>query len=174
MKVTKDFYLHYAKVSKNPIIYSKYSKFIDDIHKEIVKELYNGWKYKLPHGLGVISIKWFARKTFKKDGSLNLPVNWGLSNKIKKEIEEKGSIPYKEMRDTNGVVSNNGGEKWLIYHDNPKVYSFHWSKGFRLGGITPIIEDMIYYKFKATWHNNRELTKVIQSFDKPEIIFEER
>jgi hypothetical protein len=170
MKATKDFYLDYAKTSKNPIPYSVYYKLIDDIHKGIADEIFKGWEYTLPHGLGCIGIKWFNRSKFKKDGTLNLPVNWAASNKLKAQIESDGLVPYKENEDG----ENNGGVKWLIYHEDDKVFSFHWSKGFMVGGIIPKIEQLLYFKFKATWHNNRRIPQEIAKYELPESIFKQR
>ncbi len=167
MIATKDIYLDYAtNNSDNLLEYRKYTNFINDLYKEINKQIHSGYEYKMLHGLGTVSIKWFNRAKFKKDGSLNLPVNWGLSNKLKKEIEDKGLTPYR--KEENGT--DNGGVKWLVYHENDKVYCYHWTKGFKVGN-SPVLSNIIYYNFKATQDNNRMITVSINSFENAHLIF---
>jgi len=58
-------------------------------------------------------------------------IDWGLSNKLKKDLLAKGKLLYKETKDSDGTITNNGGEKWLITYNHKDVDAFWKWRGIK-------------------------------------------
>lgn len=116
--------------------------FNNNISDEIV---YHGYTFKLGLGLGIIKIKRVLCNTRTKKR-----INWGESNKCKKELILQGKTPFKVLeRDGNRKpVRDNGGEHWMIFWNDDHDYIWHWSKNRN------IVHNSAYYKFSPTLYNN--------------------
>lgn len=68
--------------------------------------------------LGRVVIDKFNNKGRKRG------IDWGTSNKIKAKLLEDGKTLYKEVKNEDGTVSDNGGEKWLITYNHKDVDAF--------------------------------------------------
>lgn len=116
--------------------------FNDKISNEI---LYKGYSFRIGGALGLIRIrKVLCDKRIKKR------INWNESNKKKKELIEQGRLPFEVLeRDENRkAISNNGGEHWFVYFDQPFDYLWYWSKNRN------IAFNSAYFKFRPTIYNN--------------------
>lgn len=113
-------------------------KFNNKISDEI---LYKGYTYHLGAGLGRIKIRKHITKKVR--------INWFESNKKRKEIEDRGGLPYAvTLRDENNkMLENNGGEFWYVYHPETD-YLWHWNK------VRGRAANISYYKFRPTLYNN--------------------
>lgn len=107
--------------------------------------VYEGYKFKLGGGLGVLKIKEVLCDTRVKKR-----VNWGESNKKKQEILSRGGTPFKVTeRDESGKpIADNGGEHWIIFWTITRDYLWHWSKNRN------IVHNSAYYRFDPTLYNN--------------------
>jgi hypothetical protein len=78
--------------------------------KLVEKMIFEGKQYYFPN-VGKIAVINQPRK--------KLTPNWEVSNKNKEDIIARGGIPYKviDYDEENQPISN-GGEKWLVYHEN--------------------------------------------------------
>lgn len=122
-------------------------KFNCKISDEIV---YKGYALNLGYGLGHIRVK-KINCFLNKDGSPRTKkrINWGESNKLKKEIIEKEGLPYKVTeRNERKIIADNGGIPWFVYFNNEWDYLWYWYKG------TCMILNTPYYKFRPTTYNN--------------------
>lgn len=66
-------------------------------------------------GIGTIKIIRVARP---EDSNNAHNINWGLSNKLKKEITERGGTPLAFTKNEKGEPISNEGEPWKIKYDN--------------------------------------------------------
>lgn len=107
--------------------------------------IYKAYTFKLGLGLGVVKIKRVLCNTRVKKR-----INWGESNKKRKELELQGKLPFKVLeRDANRKpVRDNGGEHWMVYWSDDHDYVWHWSKNRN------IVYNSAYYKFSPTLYNN--------------------
>lgn len=103
-------------------------KFIARLFNKLITKhiIDTGYKLKISE-LGTIRIK-----SVRKIDNVRRRINWGLSNKIKKSIEDKGGTPFKaEYEIVNGKkvkINDNGGEMWLVKHDTPYEILWYWEK----------------------------------------------
>jgi hypothetical protein len=113
--------LLYDRLSKALIPYELYIKVIAYANLEIAKYILEGGIYKFGH-VGKLYIKEKPR-TFMYNGKpVQLPVDWGMSNKYKQELIKQGKVPYDSVKAPNGV-------KWHCYHDSDFGYWFWWEAG---------------------------------------------
>lgn len=105
----------------------EYKFIVRTFNKLITKRIIEtGYKLKIGN-LGAIRIR-----SDRKVDSVKRRINWGISNKNKELIEQRGGIPFKatyEIIDGKKTkVGDNGGEKWLIKHTNPYEIFWCWDK----------------------------------------------
>ncbi len=122
-------------------------KFNCKLSDEIV---YKGYVLNIGYSLGHIRIK-KINCFLNRDGSQRTKrrINWNESNKLKKEIELNGEVPYKvTKREGRKIIEDNGGIPWFVYFNNEWDYLWHWYKG------TCSVLNTPYYKFRPTIYNN--------------------
>lgn len=136
---TVDYYHAYVKQSKTrkPKQMAKknvFIKVVKEYNKKIAEAILQGHTIKMFHGLGTLNIKEKTRM-FKKDinGNYLFPVSYFKSMQKKKEIIERGGVPFKGIKDENNrIIGNNGGEHWLVYHTDMLSYKWHWTKSIAM------------------------------------------
>lgn len=115
---------------------------ISSFNTKIIDSILKGYVFHLGYRLSYVCIK-------RKDISLRKrkKIDWGTSNKNKKEIIERGGIPYEVLtRNEDGsIATDNGGEYWLAYHNKQIEYLWHWAKG------RAPFANKFFYKFKPTY-----------------------
>lgn len=117
-------------------------KVLSKFNTLIVDHMLTGYIFNLGYNLSFIRIKGRDVSLRKKK-----KIDWGKSNKTKKELLESGQIPYEVTeRDEKGqILKDNGGVFWLSYHNKPIEYLWHWAKG-----RVPF-PNKYFYKFKPTY-----------------------
>lgn len=120
------------------IIYRFNTKVSDEI-------ILKGYIFRPGFGIGNTRIKKVACDT-----RIKKRINWGESNKNKKEILLRGGIPFAVTKrdDFGKAIEDNNGEKWFVYFDTPFDYLWHWGKK------TANALNIPYYKFRPTKYNN--------------------
>lgn len=115
---------------------------IGGFNTKVIDAILKGYIFHLGYKLSYVCIK-------KKDISLRKrkKIDWGTSNKNKKEIIENGGIPYEVLtRNEDGsILTDNGGEYWLATHNKQIEYLWHWAKG------RAPFANKFFYKFKPTY-----------------------
>lgn len=144
--VIADAYVEYKNSIKRfpdrePVIveYKLYRKIVVEFTKLIILMIYKGIKFPIPFA-GRLCLLRKERQYVNKHGKISLSPDWGESNKRKKEIIDKGGIPYQEWweldgklveRETEGAVrKDNGGEKWVVFRNDDHYYRFEWNKRY--------------------------------------------
>lgn len=119
-----------------------FTKIIGDFNSKIVDEILKGYSYNLGYSLSYLRIKGRDVTLRKKK-----KIDWGKSNKYKKEIIEAGGIPYEvlERNEKGEIIKDNGGTYWLAYHNKTIEYLWHWAKG------RTALPNKYFYKFKPTY-----------------------
>jgi hypothetical protein len=109
---------------------------------KIIDKILTGYIFHLGYSLSYIKIKAKDVSTRKKK-----KVDWGTSNKLKKEILERGGIPFEviERTEDGKILTTNNGEHWLNYHNKQIEYLWHWAKG------RAPFANKFFYKFKPTY-----------------------
>lgn len=113
------------------------------INQRVVEEALKNNPVSLT-GLGVFRVR--------KKLRINASIDWGTTNKLKKEILARGGTLYKQWEE-DGKIVNNGGEEYLAYYtDN------HYFK-FELGVHSNYFynKDNVSYKFEASRNGARPL-----------------
>lgn len=108
-------------------IYDNYVENKGDINKTLFKDICSefnimimdyilgGKEFNMGHNLSTISI-------VRKDRDPRSPrIDWGESNKYKKELLSEGKNIYDPITDT--------GTKWHIYHTDSFYCKYYWRKG---------------------------------------------
>lgn len=81
---------------------------------------------------------------------------WHKSNRKKEEIIAKGGIPYKAIRDNRGnIISDNGGEEWLVRFEAGDVYTWTW-----MGVSVGRVPNANLYTFKPSMESKERLTDI--------------
>lgn len=134
-----DFYKEFRKKSDLKISHGLYNHIIKRLHNKIIEKLLEGHSVKLPYSLGVLVIK-------RSERNNPLP-NWGESNKNKAELIAQGKLPLKvTKRDKDGnPCEDNGGERWVVYHNDPYYYELVWIKNT----ATKFVPNSKYYRMKT-------------------------
>lgn len=128
---------------QNQIISSSdFISILSTFNLSVVSEILKGYVFNIGYGLSHIRIK-------RKDVSTrkHKKIDWGESNKKKKEILNNNKLPYEVLERTeDGKISiDNKGEHWLIYHTKQIEFLWHWAKG------EYPIQNKFFYKFKPTY-----------------------
>ncbi len=151
----------YNKLQKRTNNFVIYKFIIANFNKLISEEILKGETFNLGFKLGNIRIQKKSRykghleerekEYLSTHESIYKPhvykvINWGESNKLKKKIIERGGIPYKAIRDENGVkTGDNGGEQWMIYFTTDYSYWWKWDKFVKHN--TTVIRNMKKFSF---------------------------
>lgn len=125
--------------------------------------IHKGYEYNFLGGISSIFIK--RKKRYFKDDKAeglttvhnNRVVNWGESNKKKKEIIARGGTPYQAVKDGNfNILSDNGGEKWLVYFEDDYSFWVAWDK------VNSRVSNKFLYSFVPTKPLIKNLIKATQ------------
>jgi len=126
------------KHKKSIISLQKHHFIIKRFNYLIIDKIVEGDKFNIGNGSSI----YIKAKKRKYDIKV---INWGDSNKFKKELERQGELPFKSIRNEfNEIIGTNGGIPWLQYFTDPIRTMIHWEK-FR--GDIPNIE---HYRFTPT------------------------
>lgn len=112
-------------VETQTVDYRMFSKILHTFYKGITDSLIKtGVPLNFGSNMGRLSILLKERRprTNKITGKAQYPIDWGASLKLKKEIIERGDIPYHKDNAPNG-------ENWFVYHTkgwNPYIV---WRQG---------------------------------------------
>lgn len=104
------------------------TEFNDMVLDQMIKEKK---VFVIPHFLGIIKVLEKERKVKKgkTNGKLYTTPNFPESFKKKDEIIARGGTPLVNYKDKdNRIISDNGGEAWLVYNTSPTSVTFMWSK----------------------------------------------
>lgn len=144
----KDFFKLYREISKSPVVYSKYSKVINDFNKEISRMIVeDSYEFRFPYRIGYLRIRKF---------------------KTKLKLDDDGNLKIKHLRPdwkaTNELWNNNEEAKLnkkIVYHTNKHSngYYFKWF----LDKSTTNVKNMYVYMFYPCRNNQRFLSKTIQT-----------
>lgn len=151
----RDMYRFYRK-EKGTLSYEVFKSIIAENNKLNSLLIIGGYQYEIPHKIGLIHIIRGVRKIFiNKNGNVHGAVNWKASNQLKQEIIDRGELPYKAEVDKDlNVISDNGGEKWLVYYTDECYYA--WNK---ISGV--FLHNAMKYRFSPTWSNLKALNASI-------------
>jgi nucleoid DNA-binding protein len=115
MEVTREAYKSYKKESKNLLSYSKFKTIVEQINIAIIDEVTKGNLVTLT-SLGTLKVKKKVRTFVKVDL---------VATKHKKEqLLKEGKSIYKQWKDEQGNIVNNGGIEYLTYYSNPNYLMF--------------------------------------------------
>lgn len=114
----------------------------------------NDWWFR--GGLGVLQIARVKRKfKVKEDGTLNAAIDWGATNKLKKDIIAKGGTPLEVYKNEKGEkIGDNGGTPYLCYHTSSDYYIWRFSNNL-------FLKNGHKYKFDASRGNSKKLSAAI-------------
>ena len=128
------------RLNKSVMPYEVYIKFLSNLNHEISIHLLEGGYYNF----GAAGRMYILEKprTFVFMGKkVKLPVDWGFSKKVKKQLIEDGKTPYDSRTAPDGV-------KWHYYHDTDFAYWFWWEAG--------AIKNRAFMKFIPSNFKNRQ------------------
>ena len=109
-------------------IYNKYNKEHGDIDKSLFTDVCH--EFNMGNNLSTLSI-------IRKDRDPRSPrLDWGESNKYKKQLLEEGQLLYN--------AKTGKGVKWHIYHTDEFYCKYYWRKG------KCKIKNKSVYRFDAT------------------------
>jgi len=107
-------YNTYLTTTEEPVEYDLFKDILLRFNSEILEHLLQGGVLQMKNKLSTLSI-WRR----KRDPSITM-VDWGTSNKIKKEILAEGNELYNE--------ETGKGEKWIVYFTDERYFRFRWFK----------------------------------------------
>lgn len=115
------------------------------INKKISNEILKGYSFNFGSGISKIRIK----KHFTTEKSKKR-IDWKASLKLKEELIAQGKLPFQvtEYDSSKRPITDNGGEKWFIYHSHAVTYSWHWEKY-----LCKILNKRLY-SFRPTVNSN--------------------
>lgn len=149
--------------SGSKVDYKTFCNICDDFNKEIISQIIEGKTFKMGFLLGTIQVIEKDRKYKKsKNGVIHTTRDWIASNKKRQEIIDKGGIPYKAIKDENGmIIGDNGGEKWFIYKTSESTVAFYWNKraGKKNDEFAPLLYNIEVFTYKPLDDNNKKLSK---------------
>lgn len=111
----------HERLTKSLMPYEVYLKILGYSNFEIAKYILLGGIYSFGN-LGKLYIREKARTFLFKGKPVKLPVDWGTSNKFKKELIQQGRTPYNKENAPSGI-------KWHSYHNSDFAYWFWWEAG---------------------------------------------
>lgn len=133
------------ELTSNVVTLEEYKFIARAFNKSITQRMIEtGYKLKIG-GFG--SLRIVSRR---KIDQVKRRVDWGVSNRFKKQIEEKGQIPFKaiyeEIDGKKVKVGDNGGVEWLIKRTSPYEIFWIWEK------VGCYIINQSLYKMNFTKH----------------------
>lgn len=133
---------------KNELITFKlYSNIINKFNTKVIDKIVNdNYYFEGVPSFGALSVI--------QNHNERKRVDWGRSNKKKKEILEQGGIPYIKADAENN--ENYEGIKWLYYHPAIDFY-LHWHTKWITIELNPFIKD---YKYSPARGVNSIVTKL--------------
>lgn len=143
----------YYKKTGGKLTYRQFKDIIALNNQLIVDEIVKGYHFVIPHGIGVIRIIQEKRKISitEDNGTIKGQVNWGESLKLKARLLLEGKTLYECEKDKYGtILSDNGGERWLVYHIDNYFNKFIFARG-------GLLHNVWGYDFTPTWSNIKKL-----------------
>lgn len=120
-----------------------YKYVIKTFNKRIVEKILEGYKFNLGANLGFIAIKRLKRNHNR------LSINWGASKKLKKEIIERGGIPYNKETAPDG-------EKWFVYYTDDYKHLWFWKRSWCT------VKNKSFYAFRPTTGKSGNIKKLVK------------
>lgn len=112
---SKDIWRAYAEEVEDPIPWETWKVLMKEFNTRVMERvIYHGERFNMGHMLSEISVIRIKSSPNSKY------VDWKASNELKQEIIDEGGTPRSE--------ENPDGEDWLVYHDDPWIAKFYWSK----------------------------------------------
>jgi hypothetical protein len=142
----RDVYKAYSRECKQPVDSLTFRDICSQFNIEIMDYILEGKEFNMGHNLSTISITRHDRDP------RNPRIDWGESNKYRKELLAEGKDIYDSDTDK--------GENWFIYHTDPFYCKFYWNKG------RCKIKNKSVYRFDATRGikgNKEKLIKLLKT-----------
>jgi len=121
-----------SKLNLEKVPLEIYKYIIESFNTDMSKYILNGGTFNLGYGLGNLHIEKKERKKEQKPA-----INWGESNKVKKELLDAGERLYDHL-------SFPTGKKWLIRFSDDSSYWWRWGCKGRY------IKNIQYFSFVPT------------------------
>ena len=110
-----DIYEDYKKIVKDPVEKDLFKEVCAEFNIGIIEEILDGKTFNMGHNLSTLSVVRVSRDPRSPR------VDWGESNKYKKELLEEGKDLYNS--------ETGDGEKWHIYYIDEFYCKYYWKKG---------------------------------------------
>ena len=110
----EDIYISYCKEQQN-IDKSLFKAICAEFNIAVINDMLEGATFNMGNNLSTLSIK----RTERDPRSPR--IDWGESNKYKKELLESGKVLYNKI--------TNQGIKWYIYYTDKFYCRYYWNKG---------------------------------------------
>jgi hypothetical protein len=137
------------RLNKSIMPYEVYRQMIINLNGEISKHLLEGGYYNFG-AAGRMYILEKPRTFFFMGRKVSLPVDWGFSKKVKKQLIEDGKTPYDSRTAPDGI-------KWHYYHDTDFGYWYWWEAG--------AIKNRAFMRFVPSNFKNRKGQYKFESID---------
>ena len=146
----KDIYIDYQKEYNN-IDKEIYINIIQEFNIMIMDYILEGKEFNMGNNLSTLSI-------IRRDRDPRSPrIDWGESNKYKKELLEEGQLLYNS--------ETGKGVKWHIYHTDKFYCKYYWRKS------KCKIKNKSVYRFDATRGIKGNKEKLITLLKKDELAY---
>ena len=142
----RDIYKVYSTEVNKPVDSLTFRDICSEFNIGIMDYILEGKEFNLGSNLSSISV------TRQDRDPRNPRIDWGESNKYRKELLEEGKDIYD--------ASTGKGESWFIYHTDPFYCKFYWNKG------RCKIKNKSVYRFDATRGikgNKEKLIKLLKT-----------
>ena len=142
----RDIYKVYSTEVNKPVDSLTFRDICSEFNIGIMDYILEGKEFNLGSNLSSISV------TRQDRDPRNPRIDWGESNKYRKELLEEGKDIYD--------ASTGKGESWFIYHTDPFYCKFYWNKG------KCKIKNKSVYRFDATRGikgNKEKLIKLLKT-----------
>ena len=142
----RDVYKVYSTEVSKPVDSLTFRDICSEFNIGIMDYILEGKEFNLGSNLSSISV------TRQDRDPRNPRIDWGESNKYRKELLEEGKDIYD--------ASTGKGESWFIYHTDPFYCKFYWNKG------KCKIKNKSVYRFDATRGikgNKEKLIKLLKT-----------
>lgn len=114
----KTFYPDYKESTDNPLSYSDYRECCELFNIYVMDRIIDGKRLNMGSYLSTLQVVRVERNYSKPR------VNWGETNKYKKELLEEDDITEDDLYSKD----NPDGIKYFIYHTDDWYCRFHWHK----------------------------------------------
>ena len=126
----KNIYIDYQNEYNDNIDKATYTNIVQEFNMMIMDYILEGKEFNMGNNLSTLSI-------IRRDRDPRSPrLDWGESNKYKKELLEEGQNLYNSETDK--------GVKWHIYHTDEFYCRYYWRKG------KCKVKNKSVYRFDAT------------------------